>query len=217
MGQSLVLHCAGARAAYEMVVTAYAEGDRRTLKNLLSRDVYEGCEAAITEREKAGHKAETRFVSIDSADITHAELKNRSAQVTARIWNASREMFNRLPDGYARIRARVLDPECTDLSNVPEVVLQCCSYGGGRKFRAGDACGFEDAPVARVEPDHRRVVAHRVDAPPRRQVQLGAGRDHPTHVGVADVAHRADEQVGRERRREVNDDTRRHIAPSHLP
>ncbi len=75
----------GARAAYEMIVTAFAEGDRRTLKNLLSRDVYEGFEAAITEREKAGHKAETRFVSIDSADITHAELKNGSAQVTVKF------------------------------------------------------------------------------------------------------------------------------------
>ncbi len=44
----------GARAAYEMIVTAYAEGDRRTLKNLLSRDVYEGFEAAIrTARPRA--------------------------------------------------------------------------------------------------------------------------------------------------------------------
>ena len=75
----------GSRAAYEMIVTAFAEGDRRTLKNLLSRDVYDGFEAAITEREKAGYKAETRFVSIDSADITHAELKNRSAQVTVKF------------------------------------------------------------------------------------------------------------------------------------
>jgi predicted lipid-binding transport protein (Tim44 family) len=38
---------AGARAAYEMIVTAFAEGDRRSLKNLLSRDVYEGFETAI--------------------------------------------------------------------------------------------------------------------------------------------------------------------------
>src|SRR5262249_62068267 len=41
---------AGARAAYEMIVLAYAEGDRRTLKNLLSRDVYEAFEAAIRDR-----------------------------------------------------------------------------------------------------------------------------------------------------------------------
>ena len=38
---------AGARAAYEMIVLAYAEGDRRSLKNLLSREVYDGFEAAI--------------------------------------------------------------------------------------------------------------------------------------------------------------------------
>jgi predicted lipid-binding transport protein (Tim44 family) len=76
---------AGARAAYEMVVTAYAEGDRRTLKNLLSRDVYEGFDAAITEREKRGETAETRFVSLDTAEIVGAEMRGKSAQVTVRF------------------------------------------------------------------------------------------------------------------------------------
>src|SRR5882724_8461662 len=32
----------GARAAYEMIVTAYAQGDRRSLKNLLAKEVYDG-------------------------------------------------------------------------------------------------------------------------------------------------------------------------------
>ena len=76
---------AGARAAYEMVVTAYAEGDRRTLKNLLSRDVYEGFDAAITEREKRGEKVETRFVSLDTAEIVGAEMRGKSAQITMRF------------------------------------------------------------------------------------------------------------------------------------
>lgn len=76
---------AGARAAYEMVVTAYAEGDRRTLQNLLSRDVYENFDAAITEREKRGEKAETRFVSLDTAEIVGAEVRGKSAQVTVRF------------------------------------------------------------------------------------------------------------------------------------
>ncbi len=76
---------AGARAAYEMVVTAYAEGDRRTLKNLLSRDVYEGFDAAITEREKREEKAESRFVSLDTAEIVGAEMRGKSAQITVRF------------------------------------------------------------------------------------------------------------------------------------
>src|SRR5271165_2953885 len=43
---------AGARAAYEMIVTAFAAGDRRQLRNLLSREVFDGFDAAITERER---------------------------------------------------------------------------------------------------------------------------------------------------------------------
>jgi predicted lipid-binding transport protein (Tim44 family) len=75
----------GARAAYEMIVTAYAEGDRRTLKNLLARDVYDGFDSVIKERETRGETAETRFVSIDSTDIIAAELRGKVAQVTMRF------------------------------------------------------------------------------------------------------------------------------------
>jgi predicted lipid-binding transport protein (Tim44 family) len=75
----------GARAAYEMIVTAFAEGDRRTLKNLLAREVYEGFEAAISEREKKGNTVESRFVAIDKADIVGAELRARIAQVTVKF------------------------------------------------------------------------------------------------------------------------------------
>jgi predicted lipid-binding transport protein (Tim44 family) len=75
----------GASKAYEAIVVAFAAGDRRTLKNLLSREVYDGFEAAIRDRENKGEKAETRFVSIDRADIIGAELRARTAQVTVRF------------------------------------------------------------------------------------------------------------------------------------
>ncbi|HLN11442.1 MAG TPA: Tim44/TimA family putative adaptor protein [Xanthobacteraceae bacterium] len=76
---------AGARAAYEMIVTAFAEGDRRTLKNLLSREVYEGFEHAIRDRESRGETAETRFVAIEKADVNAAELRGRTAHITVRF------------------------------------------------------------------------------------------------------------------------------------
>jgi predicted lipid-binding transport protein (Tim44 family) len=76
---------AGAKTAYEMIVTAYASGDRRQLKDLLARDVYDGFEAAITGREKRGETAETRFVSIDNATIAHAEARGKTAQITIRF------------------------------------------------------------------------------------------------------------------------------------
>jgi predicted lipid-binding transport protein (Tim44 family) len=75
----------GARAAYEMIVTAFAEGDRRQLRNLLSREVFEGFDTAISDRESRGETAETRFVSIDGSAITAAELRARTAQITVRF------------------------------------------------------------------------------------------------------------------------------------
>jgi predicted lipid-binding transport protein (Tim44 family) len=75
----------GARTAYEMIVLAYADGDRRALKNLLSRDVYDGFEAAIRERENRGEIVETRFVAIEKSEITGAELRGRTAHITVRF------------------------------------------------------------------------------------------------------------------------------------
>jgi predicted lipid-binding transport protein (Tim44 family) len=93
----------GARAAYEMIVNAYAEGDRRTLKNLLSREVYDGFESAINEREKRGEVVESRFVAIDKAEITSAEQRQRTAQVTMRfvsqIVSVTRDKTGKVIDG----------------------------------------------------------------------------------------------------------------------
>jgi predicted lipid-binding transport protein (Tim44 family) len=103
----------GARAAYEMIVNAYAEGDRRTLKNLLSREVYDGFEAAIAEREKRGETVESRFVSIDSAEIAGAEMRTRNAQVTVRfhskLISATRDKNGNVIDGSAERVSDVTD------------------------------------------------------------------------------------------------------------
>jgi predicted lipid-binding transport protein (Tim44 family) len=95
----------GARSAYEMIVIAYAEGDRRTLKNLLAREVYDGFEGVIRERETRGETAETRFVSIDSTDIAGADLRGKTAQVTLRfvsqLISATRDRTGKVIDGSA--------------------------------------------------------------------------------------------------------------------
>lgn len=75
----------GAKGAYEMIVTAFAEGDRKTLKNLLAKDVFDGFAQSIAEREGRGETVETRFVALDKAEITHVELKGNTAQITVRF------------------------------------------------------------------------------------------------------------------------------------
>ena len=67
----------GARSAYEMIVLAFANGDRRALKDLLSSEVYESFESAIKDREKHEQKTETRFVSIDKAELVGAEARDK--------------------------------------------------------------------------------------------------------------------------------------------
>jgi len=103
----------GARTAYEMVVTAFAGGDRRQLRSLLSREVYDGFDAAISERETRGETAETKFVSIDSSTISGAELRGRTAQMTVRfvskLVSATRDRSGAVVDGNAEKVTDVTD------------------------------------------------------------------------------------------------------------
>jgi predicted lipid-binding transport protein (Tim44 family) len=75
----------GAKAAYEIVVTAFAEGNRRTLKNLLNTEVYDGFNSAIAERERRGEQIDQSFVGIKSADLVEAEMKGGMAQLTVKF------------------------------------------------------------------------------------------------------------------------------------
>jgi predicted lipid-binding transport protein (Tim44 family) len=75
----------GSKSAYEMIVTAFAQGDRKLLKELLSREVYEGFEGAILDREGRGERVETTFVSIDKAEITGVEVRGGSANIMVRF------------------------------------------------------------------------------------------------------------------------------------
>jgi predicted lipid-binding transport protein (Tim44 family) len=104
---------AGGRAAYEMIVEAFAAGDRRSLKNLLSREVYDGFETAIAEREARGETVESRFVSIDEAEITAAEMRGRSEQVTvhfvSKLISATRDRQGNVVDGNAEKVREVTD------------------------------------------------------------------------------------------------------------
>jgi predicted lipid-binding transport protein (Tim44 family) len=95
----------GAKQAYEMVLTAFASGDRKNLKNLLEKDVYDGFEHAMAERETAGHKVDFTFVGLPKIEISHAEFDKRNAQVTvqfhAEVISATHDRDGALVDGSA--------------------------------------------------------------------------------------------------------------------
>jgi len=95
----------GAKAAYEMIVTAFAQGDRATLKNLLDKDVFDGFAGAISAREAAGQKIDFTFVGLPKVEISEAELDKRAAQVTVRfhaeVVSATRDKDGQLIEGNA--------------------------------------------------------------------------------------------------------------------
>lgn len=103
----------GAKSAYEMIVLAFANGDRRALKDLLSTEVYDSFDAAISEREKNDLKTETRFVSIDKAELVGAEVRDRAAQLTIRfvsqMISATRDKAGNVVDGNAESVSDITD------------------------------------------------------------------------------------------------------------
>lgn len=72
----------GATAAFDMIVEAFARGDRDALEPLLAPNVFADFEGAIATRENAGETLETTIVSLDSAELTAAGMEGRIARVT---------------------------------------------------------------------------------------------------------------------------------------
>lgn len=75
-----------AQDAFAMIITAFAEGDRETLRSLLADPVYKAFESALREREKQGQTVTTEVHAIRNVHIIECTLnKKRHALVTLRF------------------------------------------------------------------------------------------------------------------------------------
>lgn len=103
----------GAKAAYEMIVMAFAEGDRKSLRNMLGKELFEEFAAAINEREAKGYRMESRFVSLDKAEIKNAELVGNEARITidfvSQLVSATRDKDGNIVEGSAEALTEVED------------------------------------------------------------------------------------------------------------
>ena len=76
----------GAKQAYEMIVKAFAAGDRETLRPLLAPHVYSSFDAAISQREQEGRTETVEFLHAPRADLDKAEVAAGDlAQLTVRF------------------------------------------------------------------------------------------------------------------------------------
>ena len=103
----------GAKMAYEMIVTGFADGDKRALKGLLSREVYENFVSAIDDRADRGEKVQASFVGLEKADIKAAELSKDEAQITVKfvsqMISATLDQNDEVVDGDLQEVAEVID------------------------------------------------------------------------------------------------------------
>lgn len=75
----------GARAAFEMIVGAFAKGDLATLRPLLDDPTYASFETAIRDRQAQKRVLETSLIGFDSTEMVRAELRGSVAHVTMRF------------------------------------------------------------------------------------------------------------------------------------
>ncbi|MDA8230204.1 MAG: Tim44/TimA family putative adaptor protein [Magnetospirillum sp.] len=91
---------AGAGAAFEMIVSAYASGNSAALRPLLSDEVYRNFAGAIEARNRAGERLETRVLGVHSATVAEAGMDGTLAHVTVRFVT---DQINVLTDAAGRI------------------------------------------------------------------------------------------------------------------
>ena len=76
---------AGARAAYEMIVGAFAAGDLATLRRLLAPEALANFATAIQARKAAGQTMTTTLVSLDAAELVEARVAGTTATLAVRF------------------------------------------------------------------------------------------------------------------------------------
>jgi predicted lipid-binding transport protein (Tim44 family) len=93
----------GSKVAFEMIVAAFAKGDTKSLRPLLSNDVFSDFAGEIKAREDRKETLETTLIGINQADIIEAELQGKTAFVTVKFVteqiNVTRDAAGEVVDG----------------------------------------------------------------------------------------------------------------------
>ncbi|MGH6912653.1 MAG: Tim44/TimA family putative adaptor protein [Geminicoccales bacterium] len=90
---------AGASSAFEMIVEAFAGGDKNALRPLLADEVYEGFAHAIDERQAAGQTLDTQLIAVRKAEVVEAGMQGSMARVLVRFTS---EQVNILRDAEGK-------------------------------------------------------------------------------------------------------------------
>lgn len=103
----------GAKEAFRMILSAYAAGDRETLRALASPEVYEALEGAISDRESRDETLDATLIGIEKARIDNVDVAGSVAGVTVRFeseqTNVTRNAEGQPIDGAPNQVERIVD------------------------------------------------------------------------------------------------------------
>ena len=71
----------GSKNAYKMIVQNYASGDLNSIKDFISKEVYDGFSEAISSRDELKQKLFNEVVEFNLVDIIDAKLDKNTAQI----------------------------------------------------------------------------------------------------------------------------------------
>lgn len=75
----------GAEYAYGMILTAFWQGDTKTLRTFLSRDVFGQFETAINDMKDQGQEFQNTLNDIEKIDLEEASIDGTMAELTLRF------------------------------------------------------------------------------------------------------------------------------------
>jgi len=104
---------AGAKVAFEMILTAFAAGDAAALKPLLAPDVLQQFTSAISDRQRKKLILKTTLVGITGLELLDAEMKGPDARIKLRFTsqqvNVTQDLEGRIVDGHPNEVASITD------------------------------------------------------------------------------------------------------------
>ena len=93
----------GAELAYETIITAFAKGDQKKLKSLLTTDMANNFEQAIKQRQEHNIKSELTFIGIKETNLEKFErVKNNffaTVKFVSEIISVKRDENNKIIEG----------------------------------------------------------------------------------------------------------------------
>lgn len=103
----------GAKAAFAMIVEAYAKGDKDGLRPLLAPDVFQRFATAMDDRSRRGETLATELVATRSAELAAAGMSGSRARLTVRFEseqiNVTRNTAGDIVDGDSSRIDQVVD------------------------------------------------------------------------------------------------------------